>query len=76
MANQEWEKAREACKSLLEARNNSGYGPNGIARGCELEGNTAEARTADENFLEAWASADKDRPRVQHAQDLLAANGR
>ena len=74
LANDEWEKARDAYRGMLEMRNKSGYGLFGIARSYELEGNAAEARTAYRQFLDAWASADEDRPRVRHARDWLSAN--
>ena len=74
LADQEWEKARDAYRSVLEMRNNSGYGLYGIARSYELEGNVAEALTAYRHFLDAWTSADDDRPRVRHARGWLSAN--
>ena len=74
LADQEWEKARDAYRGLLERRKKSGYGLFGIARSYELEGNAAEARTAYQRFLDAWANADDDQPQVRHARNWLSAN--
>jgi tetratricopeptide (TPR) repeat protein len=74
LAKEEWQQARDAYSAMMEVRKKSGYGLFGIARSYELEGKQAEARTAYRDFLDAWANADDDRPRVQHARDWLAAN--
>lgn len=74
LADGEWDKAREAYSQLLARRPNSGYALFGVARSFELEGDNAEARSAYRRFLDAWASADAEAPRRQHAEAWLAAN--
>ena len=59
---------------MMEVRKKSGYGLFGIARSYELEGKQAEAQKAYRDFLDAWANADDDRPRVRHAREWLAEN--
>lgn len=70
----DWEKAREAYSQVLGGRPNSGYALFGIARSFDLEGDADEARSAYRRFLDAWASADADAPRKQHAEAWLTAN--
>ena len=74
LADGEWDKAREAYSRLLDSRPNSGYALFGIARSLELEGDIDKTRSAYRRFLDAWASADTDAPRKQHAEAWLAAN--
>ena len=74
LANGDWDKARESYRKVISMRNHSGYGLFGIAKAYEMEGDSDNARKAYEIFLESWASADDDRPRVVHAREWLAAN--
>jgi tetratricopeptide (TPR) repeat protein len=74
LENDNWEKARASYRKVTEMRKHSGYGLFGIAKAYELEGKHDLARTAYTEFLERWASADDDRPRVVHARQWLAAN--
>jgi tetratricopeptide (TPR) repeat protein len=63
--------ARESLESVLGQRPAAGMPLFGIARSYELAGDTAETRKAYKRFLQAWKSADNDRPQKQHAQAWL-----
>lgn len=71
---QQWDKARDAYRQLLEKRKDSGFALFGLGRSYELESRPAEARSAYGQFLASWGSADTSLEQKRHARDWLAAN--
>jgi tetratricopeptide (TPR) repeat protein len=61
--------AEAAYERALKERPNSGFGLYGLARVAELEGHTAQARTAYAAFLKAWEHADAGMAQVAHAKE-------
>jgi tetratricopeptide (TPR) repeat protein len=63
--------AQAAYERALKERPNSGFGLYGLARVAELQGRTAEARTAYAAFLKAWEHADAGMAEVAHAKEIV-----
>ncbi len=63
--------AQAAYERALKERPNSGFGLYGLARVAELQGHTADARTAYAAFLKAWEHADAGRAEVAHARQVV-----
>ena len=63
-----FEAARAAFQSGLKYRPNNGFALYGIAQAYESEGKRGDAAQAYSKFLEAWKSADRDQPMVEHAR--------
>ncbi len=63
--------AQAAYERALKQRPNSGFGLYGLARVAELQGHTADARTAYAAFLKAWEHADAGMAEVAHARQVV-----
>ena len=68
-----WQDARRTFEQVLDERPNSGHAWYGIAKSHQLAGETAEARAAFEQFLEAWKNGDDDLDEIKDARAFLAA---
>ncbi len=69
-----WLEARRTYEEVLVQRPNSGHAWYGIAKTHELAGETAEARSTYERFLQVWKHGDDDLEEIRAAKAWLAAN--
>ena len=68
-----FDEAIAAFQEGLNERPNSGWLLFGIAKAQEEAGRTREAEQAYQAFLKAWATADRDRPEIRHAEAFTAS---
>jgi len=66
--------AEKAWKQALEDRPNSGFPLYGLAMLVEQSGDAAKTSVAYNDFLNAWKTADRQMPQVQHAQQWIIAH--
>jgi tetratricopeptide (TPR) repeat protein len=66
--------AKAAYQAALRERPHSGFELYGIARADELAGNSAEAQQEYRAFLQAWPSADRQLPQLEHARAALGGS--
>ncbi len=67
-----YDEAIKAFQDGLRDRPNSGWLLFGLAKAQEEAGRTREAEQAYQTFLKAWATADRDRPEIKHAEEFMA----
>jgi tetratricopeptide (TPR) repeat protein len=70
-----WPDAKAAFQQALVERPKSGFALYGIAQATEKGGDTVATTVAYKQFLDAWKTADRDLPEVQHAQQWVSQHG-
>lgn len=66
-----YDEAIQAFQDGLKERPNSGWLLFGLAKAKEVAGKRKEAEKAYQNFLKAWATADRDRPEIKYAEAFM-----